>query len=197
MFFLERFFSISFYELLITKMLHPKKTAKASRILSMQDYKGSRLLGYYLKNRFKTKHVCVGAAELKKSEENVTETGKTKCQICGCEISEENSYTLGDAVLCDDCYMEETHPVQTCDPKAVRSAKVLDSSDEQSGKDKLDELQKALHKFVTDKGKVTLQEICAEFNLSPVRAQNQLAILRHLELIKGKKEADNTYIIPF
>jgi hypothetical protein len=93
--------------------------------------------------------------------------------------------------------MEETHPVITCDPKAVYSAKVLSQSDSQSGKDSLDAVQKALYKFVTDKGKVTLQEICAEFNLSPVRAQNQLAILRHLELIKGKKEADQTYIVPF
>jgi hypothetical protein len=125
------------------------------------------------------------------------ETGKTKCQICGCEISEENSYMFKGAILCEDCHMEETHPLITCDPKAVYSAKVLSQSDSQSGKDSLDAVQKALYKFVTDKGKVTLQEICAEFNLSPVRAQNQLAILRHLELIKGKKEADNTYIVPF
>ena len=93
--------------------------------------------------------------------------------------------------------MEEPRPVQTCDPKAVYSAKVLDQAEKQSRKDTLDDLQKAIHKFVTDKGKVTLQEICDEFNLSPVRAQNQLTILRHLELVKGKKEADNTYIVPF
>jgi hypothetical protein len=127
----------------------------------------------------------------------MSEKGKTRCQICGCEVTEENRYLLGDAVLCDDCYMEETHPVQTCDPKAVRSAKLLEESDNPTAKDSLDDLQKAIYKFVTDKGKVTLQEICVEFNLSPVRAQNQLAILRHLELTKGKKEADNTYIVPF
>ena len=127
----------------------------------------------------------------------MSENRKMKCQICGCEISEKNSYMLGDAVLCDDCYMEETHPVQTCDPKAVRSAKLLDQTGSKDGKDSLDDLQKAIYKFVKDKGKVTLQEICAEFNLSPVKAQNQLAILRHLELTKGKKEADNTYIVPF
>lgn len=121
----------------------------------------------------------------------MAETGKVKCQICGCEVPRENSYTLGDMVVCDDCYMEETHPIQTCDPKAVRSAKVLGQTES------LDDLQKALYKFVKDKGKVTLQEICAEFNLSPVRAQNQFAILRHLELVKGKKEAGNTYIVPF
>lgn len=121
----------------------------------------------------------------------MTETVKVKCQICGCEISWENSYTLGGAVLCDDCYMEETHPVQTCDPKAVHSAKILGQTES------LDNLQKAIYKFVKDKHKVTLEEICAEFNLSTVRAQNQLAILRHLELTKGKKEGDQTYIVPF
>ena len=127
----------------------------------------------------------------------MAETGKVKCQICGCEVLREKSYTIGDAVLCDDCYMEETHPVQTCDPKAVRSAKVLCEADSQCGTSSLDDLQKALYKFVKDKRKVTLEEICAEFNLSPLRAQNQLAILRHLELTKGKKEGDQTYIVPF
>jgi hypothetical protein len=127
----------------------------------------------------------------------MAETGKVKCQICGCEILKENSYLFKGAILCEDCHMEETHPVVTCDPKAVHSAKILEQSDRPSGKDSLDDSQKAMYKFVTDEGKVTLQEICSEFNLSPVRAQNQLAILRHLELIKGKKEADNTYIVPF
>ena len=127
----------------------------------------------------------------------MVESGKVKCQICGCEISEEESYMFKGAVLCEDCHMEETHPVQTCDPKAIYSAKVLGEAEKQSGKDSLDDLQKDIYKFVVEKGKVTLQEICTEFNLSPVRAQNQLAILRHLELVKGKKEADNTYIVPF
>ena len=121
----------------------------------------------------------------------MAETGKVKCQICGCEISRENSYAIGDRVVCDDCYMEETHPVQTCDPKAVHSAKVLGQTES------LNDLQKAIYKFVKDKGKVALQEVCDEFNLSPVRAQNQFAILRHLELVKGKKEDDKTYIVPF
>lgn len=127
----------------------------------------------------------------------MSESEKMKCQICGCEISEEDSYLFKGAILCEDCHMEETHPVQTCDPKTVYSAKVLGQADKASGKDSLDDLQKALYKFVTEKGKVTLQEICAELDLSPVRAQNQLAILRQLELVKGKKEADNTYIVPF
>jgi len=127
----------------------------------------------------------------------MSEHGKVKCQICGCEIDEENSYVFKGAVLCEDCHMEETHPVVTCDPKAVHSAKILSQADKPTAKDGLDDLQKAIYKFVTDKGKVTLQEICSEFNLSPVRAQNQLAILRHLELTKGKKENDNTYIVPF
>ena len=50
--------------------------------------------------------------------------------------------------------MEETHPVQTCDPKAVHSAKVLGQADKVSLKNSLDDQQKALYKFVTDKGKV-------------------------------------------
>lgn len=121
----------------------------------------------------------------------MTETGNVKCQICGCIISKENSCTLGDMVVCDDCYVEETHPIQTCDPKAVHSAKVLGQTKS------VDDLQRTLYKFVKDKRKITLQEVCAEFNLSAVRVQNQFAVLRHIELVKGKKEGDKTYIVPF
>ena len=127
----------------------------------------------------------------------MAETGKLKCQICGCEISKENSYMFKGVILCEDCHMEETHPVQTCDPKALYSAKIIGQAEKPSGKDSLDDQQKALYKFVTDKGKVTLQEICVKFNLSLVKAQNQIAILRHLELVKGKKENGISYIVLF
>jgi hypothetical protein len=72
--------------------------------------------------------------------------------------------------------MEETRPVMNCDPKAVRSAKVPSQSGRQTEKNRrVDNLQKALYKFVTDKSKITLQEISAEFNHSPVKAQTHLA----------------------
>ena len=125
------------------------------------------------------------------------EPEKIKCQICGCKISEKESYLFKETILCEDCHMEETHPVQTCDPKAVHSTKVLGQADKASLKNSLDDQQKALYKFVTDKGKVTLREICVKFNLSLVKAQNQIAILRHLELVKGKKENGISYIVLF
>jgi len=74
----------------------------------------------------------------------MAESGKVNCQICGCEISKENSYLSKGVILCEDCHMEETHPVITCDPKAVHSAKILEQSDRQNVKDSLDDLQKAL-----------------------------------------------------
>jgi hypothetical protein len=127
----------------------------------------------------------------------MVEPEKVKCQICGYEISEKESHLFKETILCEDYHMEETHPVQTCDPKAVHSAKVLGQADKASLKNSLDDQQKALHKFITDKGKVTLQEICVKLNLSLVKAQNQIAILRHLEQVKGKKENAISYIVPF
>ena len=59
------------------------------------------------------------------------------------------------------------------------------------------ELQKAIYEFVRGKGKVTREEVMQDFSLSEQKMQIQLAILRHCELVKGHKEDDKVYLIPF
>jgi hypothetical protein len=44
---------------------------------------------------------------------------------------------------------------------------------------------------------VTAAELTAEFELSPDELQSQLAILRHCELLRGSKEGDKVYVVPF
>lgn len=120
----------------------------------------------------------------------------TTCNVCGCDLSEEEIYTLHGKSLCEDCHMEETHPVTVCDPMAVMHAKKMGNSNVDP-KDTLDEPQKALYTYVVDNKKATPEQLCSQFNLTPVKLNNLIAILRHLELVKGKKIQDTHYIVPF
>ena len=122
---------------------------------------------------------------------------QTKCQGCGCEISLEESYVLNDLTLCDDCYLERSHRVKTCNPLATYSAKCFQESDGLESKERLDEMQKTIYAFIKSRGKATIQELSNKFNLSQAGTENQLAILRHLELTKAKKEEKKIYIVPF
>ena len=119
----------------------------------------------------------------------------TKCDVCGCDLSNEESYSLKGKTLCEDCHMEETHPVKICNPLPVRAAKKIASS--KDPKDSLSELQKAIYNHIVHNQKVTAKQLCSKFNLTEVKLNNQLATLRHLELVKGKKDGNNVYIVPF
>ena len=120
----------------------------------------------------------------------------TVCDICGCDLTEEERYALNGKTLCEDCHMEETHPVKVCNPLPVMAAKKMGDSSKDP-KDVLDELKKALYDHIVSNQKVTIEQLCAKFNITEVKLKNELATLRHLELIKGKKEEDNVYIVPF
>ena len=120
----------------------------------------------------------------------------TKCHICGCDLSDEEIYSLNGKTLCEDCHMEETHPVKICNPLPVMAAKKI-TSNNKDPKDSLSELQKTIYNHIEKNQKVTIKELCSEFNLTEVKMNNQLATLRHLELVKGKKDGANVYIVPF
>jgi predicted HTH transcriptional regulator len=125
------------------------------------------------------------------------ENDKTKCQYCGCDISLEDSYTLNDLTLCDDCYLEKSHHVKTCNPLAAYSTKRFQESDGLEATERLNDLQKEIYEFIKSRGKATTQELSNKFNISQAEIENQLAILRHLELTKAKKEENKIFIVPF
>ena len=120
-----------------------------------------------------------------------------KCNRCGREIQEVDSYTHRGETLCEDCYLDIRLEVKACDPWAVHSATMLRESSGITEAEGLSELQKAIYELVKYKGKITREELMGNFNLSEQEIQKQLAILRHCELVKGHKEGDNVYLIPF
>lgn len=120
-----------------------------------------------------------------------------RCQKCHREIARGDSFTRGGQILCEDCYIEASHRVQTCDPLAVRSATRFRKTSGLEATEGLTEVQKAICEFIKSRGKATIEELFTTFHLSPQELENQIAILRHCELVKGEKEGNKVYLTPF
>ena len=120
-----------------------------------------------------------------------------KYDRCGREISTDDSYQHLGRTLCEDCYIDMGEPPKACDPWAVYSAPRSRASQGLQGAAGLTDLQRAIYDFVKSNGKVTRKELIDNFNLAESDLQTRLAALRHCELIKGYKEDDGTYLVPF
>lgn len=121
------------------------------------------------------------------------------CTICKQEMTEEDSYTEGNKTICEDCYIsnlkKRNHIApQPCDPVAVSAATRTRDMLGQKGAQGLTKLQQDIYNFIKMKGKVTHQELMKEFNISSHQLQQEFAILRHCELVKGMKIKDMVFL---
>lgn len=115
-----------------------------------------------------------------------------KCVRCGKELGEGEALQKGGVILCEDCYMEEGR-VQACNPWAVRSAKIFS----RLRRPNLTERQRRIYGLVSSLKKVTPQELADKLGLSLGEVQDDLAVLRHFELVKSRKEGDRIFVVPF
>ena len=120
-----------------------------------------------------------------------------RCNRCGYEISEGNSYQYLGQTLCEGCYIDIRYPAKGCDPWAVYSATRSRETVGLKGTAGLTELQQAIYEFIRSKGKATREQLVAYFDLTEADLQRQLATLRHCELVKGHKEGNGVYLVPF
>jgi DNA-directed RNA polymerase subunit RPC12/RpoP len=119
------------------------------------------------------------------------------CARCGREILENDSFQHLGRKLCEDCYIDVLNPPKACDPWAVYAATRSRQNQGIEGSEGLTDLQKAVYEFIREKGRMTREELIKHFNLKDIELQAQLAILRHCELVKGHKEGDRIYLVPF
>jgi hypothetical protein len=117
------------------------------------------------------------------------------CQRCKSSLNEGESYNLHGKVLCEDCYMYETNPPKACDPMAVSSALSVRKQLGQSGSSGLSELQQKIYNTIEEHGKITKEELLKILNIKAEKLEQEFAILRHCELIRGFKEGDYVYLI--
>lgn len=120
-----------------------------------------------------------------------------KCSRCNKEVPAEETFTRAHEHLCEDCYLKSRQSVQACDPVATRLALRIREKLGTQGADNLTAGQKAIYDFVQSRGKATSQEITRHLAISADDLATQLAVLRHCELVKGHKEGDTVYIVPF
>ena len=119
------------------------------------------------------------------------------CDRCGCEFAAEDLIEEGGERVCEDCYISAHSKIKACDPWAVRSKKILREKAGLVGAEGLTDLQRELYNFIVSRGGATREEIANEFALPPEELENQFAILRHCELVKGQKREDGVYIVAF
>ena len=120
-----------------------------------------------------------------------------KCQKCQCDIPENESYIQLGETLCEDCYIDVRSPAKSCDPWAVYSATRTRETAGLTGAEGLNTLQQAIYTYIMDRGKATPDEVMTRFNITSQDFQNQIATLRHCELVKGRKEGNNIFLAPF
>ncbi len=106
------------------------------------------------------------------------------CEKCGKQTEEPYEH-LGRS-YCEDCYMDILSPPKACDPWAVYAAKCsLKSNDKFSA---LTPLQNRIVDHVKAKGEVTAKDLTEHLGLTEEEFKREFAVLRHMEVLRGKKE---------
>ncbi|MFC1910338.1 hypothetical protein ACFLXC_03460, partial [Chloroflexota bacterium] len=57
--------------------------------------------------------------------------------------------------------------------------------------------QKDIYHLIKTRGKATREELKIVFNLQQAEIEHIVATLRHCELVRGNKEGDSIYLVPF
>ena len=117
-----------------------------------------------------------------------------KCDRCGLNLQENETYDLLGKHLCEDCYMYETNPPKACDPLAVSSATSIRKELGQSGTAGLSEMQRKICDLIEQRRQITREEMLKILAIKPEELESQFAILRHCELIRAFKENGKVYL---
>ena len=120
-----------------------------------------------------------------------------QCQRCQRKILESESLKHHDETLCEDCYIDAVSPAKPCNPWAVYLATRTRESSGLKGMEGLISIQQEVYEFIKNKGQVTAVDIMTIFDIKQSELENIIATLRHCELVKGQKDNDKVYFVPF
>jgi late competence protein required for DNA uptake (superfamily II DNA/RNA helicase) len=120
-----------------------------------------------------------------------------RCDRCHRETPEKESFTHLNQTLCEDCYLDLRKPAKTCDPWAVYLATRTRESSGLKGTEGLTPQQKSIYELVRSSGKITGEEVKEKLAISESTLQNEIAVLRHCELVAGRKEGNMVYLVPY
>jgi hypothetical protein len=116
------------------------------------------------------------------------------CDRCGRDVAPEEAIPRGTGHLCEDCLMSVLSPAKACDPWAVKMAKgsIASAAD---GVASLRGLEKRIFDLVSAEGKVRKLDLANVLDVTSEEADRALAVLRHMEILRGQKEADGTVVV--
>ncbi|NLA12225.1 MAG: hypothetical protein GX883_08880 [Firmicutes bacterium] len=117
-----------------------------------------------------------------------------QCEKCGATISGEELFEHGGKKYCEDCYIEAATVLKTCDPLAVRAARVTREKSGQKGAEGLLPVQKKIYEYLQEHGRATREQIAGELQLEQKDLEKHFSVLRHCELVKGFKEGNTIYM---
>lgn len=122
---------------------------------------------------------------------------KLKCEKCGAEVEDGDSYVLKDERVCEDCYIDSAMPQHPCDPVAQSSTdKFLETFGEVKPEELLEE-QRRVYEFIKENGKVTSMEILQKFGMRQGELTQIFIVLRRFKLAKGAKIDGEIYCVPW
>ena len=119
-----------------------------------------------------------------------------RCSRCGTEVPEDEAYPYQGLTLCEDCYIDAISPDRECDPWASYLSAYERKGAGLKGVDGLSEVQKKVYQFIKNGGRVTREEVMAQFDLSAADLLPQLKVLMYAELVKEHSESGTMYLIP-
>jgi len=86
---------------------------------------------------------------------------------------------------------------RTCDVAATQMAKKHREATGQTGTEGLLDIQKKIYNYIKVNEKVTREQVIKGLSIPDWELEKQIAVLRHCGLIKGRKEEDQVYLVPF
>lgn len=114
-----------------------------------------------------------------------------KCQRCGADTPPDEIMEYASQSLCEDCYMDALSPARSCDPWSTYSAsRLVDQT--------LTPLQEKIMALITEKDRISPEELMAAAGLDEGQLKREIASLRHMELIRGEPAGEGKVVFrPF
>ena len=89
------------------------------------------------------------------------------CTKCGGVNSREEIFVYAGQNYCEDCYLETMSVLKTCDPMAVRPARLTGRDLANGGIEGLLPVQKKIVDFVQKRGKVNQEQVVEALKIEP------------------------------
>jgi hypothetical protein len=107
-----------------------------------------------------------------------------KCERCKKILLEDEQRALYGQILCEDCYMDLLSPLKACDPWAVHSATTFVK--EESDELRLTPVQQNIVDILRNEGPQESENLCERLRIKETDIERDIAVLRHMEKIRGE-----------